>query len=262
MPRMNPTMRAKALITLDERQRKFCEINGLVWRGLFCESLVRGSTWDEKKGCVRIVEPGDVAKGGLYGGVDHDGNKCKGELCVDHEDNNNDNNPEDGSNWRVRCRGHNGRKNHRGKTQKPNNLDLLKNKSLKESLESIGEKLKAFLKKEGRESEGNKDNIVMRSAEHEKSKRCRKAVAECVREMLSEGDDVEILLYDLSLTCASYTEQVFGDGEGITREKAAEYIEVLAAPRIGEFEIFNKATSGKRPVWWVRRRVELKAESV
>ena len=203
---------------------------------------------------MRIILDGEVAKSGLYGRVDHNGNECKGELCVDHEDNDNDNNPADGSNWRVRCRGHNGRKNHRGLTKKESILSTLENNTLKESLESIRERMKAQLKGSDGGNDENKENLETKSAEHEKSKRCRRVVAECVREMIREGDDVEIELYELSLACSWLTEKYFGDGEGVVREKSVEYIRVLAAPRVGEFEIYNKEKRGKKPVWWVRRK--------
>ena len=45
----------------------------------------------------------------------HDGHKCKGPSVLDHIDNNPENNPIDGSNWQELCKGHNARKNPRGR---------------------------------------------------------------------------------------------------------------------------------------------------
>ena len=44
-----------------------------------------------------------------------DGDRCTKELVLDHKDNNSSHNPPDGSNWQILCRGHNHRKNPRGK---------------------------------------------------------------------------------------------------------------------------------------------------
>lgn len=45
----------------------------------------------------------------------HDGHKCKGPSILDHIDNDPENNPKDGSNFQELCKGHNARKNPRGR---------------------------------------------------------------------------------------------------------------------------------------------------
>jgi len=203
---------------------------------------------------IRIIVDGEVAPGGLYGKIDHNGAECKGEWCVDHVDNDNDNNPEDGSNWALRCRGHNGRKNHRGLTRKESIHSLLKNNTLKESLKRMRERLGNY----GKESAVNTEELVVRWAEFEKGKRCKKVVTEFVFEVLAGGAEMRFI--DLCLACSAFTEKCFGPGEGVDQQTTERYVRVLCAPLVGDYEIFNKGRGDEKKDLWVRRRSDASPE--
>lgn len=217
MAGISDTLRITANLKLDELQKKECDEKGISWKGGFC------------------------CDGG-YEKVDKEGRQCKGDLCVDHEDNNNRNNPLDGSNWRRRCRGHNGRKNHRGATKKPKLFEFT---DLKESLKRVrirdGE--------QGTEIE----ETQIRSAEFEKNKRCEPKVREFVSMLLKTAS--EISLNDLVCAAAEYTTQVFGAGNGIDQQTALRYIQKLCAPFVGRFEIYDRAKKGERKQLFVRKKV-------
>lgn len=222
MPKMNPELRAIAIGVLDARQKADCKKLNIEYAGPYCEE-------------------------GKYKKIDKDGHACKGILCVDHIDNNNNNNPRDGRNWQYLCRGHNGRKNHRQASRKPK---LFEFQDLKESL-------KRGRRKEDRNERGDEiEEVVIRFAEMDKNKKASPVFREFVSMVL---DGVKhISKKDLLDAGAEYVTQVLGDGCGIDQQTAERYLKKLCAPFVGKFEIYNRNEKepGLKPEWWVRSRRE------
>lgn len=218
MATMNPALRAFAVLVLDKKQKEFCSEKGMLYEGPYCEQ-------------------------GFYKKIDRNGFACKGDLCIDHIDNNNSNNPKDGSNWQYLCRGHNGRKNHRGATKKNK---LFQFNTLKDSLKRVRD-----LK--GVNDRGDEvTDVVIRFAEMDKNKRASPLFREFVSMTI---DQCGVLSKkDLLDAGAEYVTQVLGDGCGIDQQTAERYLKKLCAPIVGKFEIYNAAKADESKQWFVRRR--------
>jgi hypothetical protein len=90
---MNSSDRIKAATTLSDEQRSRFERAGKEWPGPMCEVEA-----------ARLLNDTEFLQQAWTKG------KCKGDLVIDHIDNNNDNNPVDGSDWQWLCRSHNVKK--------------------------------------------------------------------------------------------------------------------------------------------------------
>jgi len=223
MPKTNPGVRAFAVGVLEAKQRAECKKLHIEYRGPYCEM-------------------------GKYEKIDKEGCACKGDLCVDHIDNNNNHNPKDGSNWQWLCRGHNGRKNHRGASRKPKLFDF---QDLKESLK------RGRNKRAKNERGDEEEEVKIRFAEMDKNKKASPIFREFVSMVIAEVKLVS--KKDLLDAGAEYVTQTLGDGCGIDQQTAERYLKKLCAPIVGKFEIYNKNENDReaKAEWWVRERKEL-----
>lgn len=144
MSRMNEAQHAVAWQKCCENQKQEFQDRAFPWPGPTCEDRV-------------VLRKGENPAMSLMTETDAG---CKGQLVIDHADNNNENNPPDGSNHRIRCRGHNIRKNPRGKGSRKDKFDGMKR--LKISLER--ERARA------REYQTENGGAVVRYAEMAKNK--------------------------------------------------------------------------------------------
>jgi hypothetical protein len=144
MSTMNAAQHAVAWQKCCENQKQQFQDRAFPWTGPTCEDRV----------ILRKAEnPAMALKTEGEAG-------CKGQLVIDHEDNDNSHNPPDGSNHRIRCRGHNIRKNPRGAGSRRDKFDGIQ--QLKISLERV--------RKRARSWETENGIAVVRYAEMQKNK--------------------------------------------------------------------------------------------
>lgn len=114
MPRMNSSLRRRAAELCDEQQLAQCAAAKQTYPGRQCQVELRKV----------LNDPIDEN----WAKID-----CRGALVIDHVDNNNDNNPANGSNFQWLCRAHNVAKNPPGHHRAVNKFADIKH--LEQSLE-------------------------------------------------------------------------------------------------------------------------------
>jgi len=212
---MNGDLRKIALKVLDERQINDCEKQNIKYLGRYCE------------------------RGG-YEITDKRGIKCRGGLVVHHRDNDNSNNPKDGTNWEYLCRGHNIREDAPGIHRNSNRNDV-SYMGIKISLKRV----------RGKVGDNEIKEVKAVSGEFEKNKRCEGVFRQLVEMVVEEQKEVKVNI--LAEAGAEYTTQTFGAGNGIDQQTGMRYLRKMCAPFVGKYELFQKTNGSGKEEWWVRK---------